>query len=177
MDSSSKDVVLRNVADALAEDIGKGDLTAALIDSDVISGATIIARESLVLCGEAWVNEVFSQLDSTIVIDWYDAAVGSPIADFVRSSLLIRPPIGASELVHLPESSPDVLRLLHDGYVERVLADLDVTPGVARCWEAVLAAGRLSEHAEADDSVLLALWRGRCTETASPLLDAISAFR
>ena len=34
-------------------------------------GATIIARESFVLCGEEWVNEVFRQLDESIVIDWY----------------------------------------------------------------------------------------------------------
>jgi len=60
-----------SVAAALAEDVGGGDLTASLIDADSIVGATIVARESLVLCGEHWVNEVFSQLDQTVVIDWY----------------------------------------------------------------------------------------------------------
>ncbi|NNC56570.1 MAG: carboxylating nicotinate-nucleotide diphosphorylase [Woeseiaceae bacterium] len=59
------------VANALAEDIGSGDLTAALIDADTIVGATIIARQSLVLAGQPWVDEVFSQLDEGIVIDWY----------------------------------------------------------------------------------------------------------
>ena len=59
------------VAAALAEDVGAGDLTASLIDADAIVGATIIARESFVLCGEEWVNEVFRQLDESIVIDWY----------------------------------------------------------------------------------------------------------
>lgn len=56
---------------ALVEDVGAGDLTASLVDADAIVGATIVARESLVLCGEAWVNEVFRQLDDNIVIDWY----------------------------------------------------------------------------------------------------------
>jgi nicotinate-nucleotide pyrophosphorylase (carboxylating) len=59
------------VANALAEDIGKGDLTASLVDADEIVGATIVARESLVLCGQHWVDEVFAQLDDAVVVDWY----------------------------------------------------------------------------------------------------------
>ena len=59
------------VAAALAEDVGAGDLTASLVDAGAIVGAQIIARESLVLCGEEWVNEVFGQLDENIIIDWY----------------------------------------------------------------------------------------------------------
>jgi len=59
------------VASALAEDIGSGDLTASLLVADEIVGATIVARESLVLCGQHWVNEVFAQLDDAVVVDWY----------------------------------------------------------------------------------------------------------
>ncbi|MEJ2273553.1 MAG: carboxylating nicotinate-nucleotide diphosphorylase [Woeseiaceae bacterium] len=59
------------VAAALAEDVGRGDLTASLIDPDVVVGAQIVAREPLVVCGEAWVDEVFRQLDDGIVVDWY----------------------------------------------------------------------------------------------------------
>ena len=59
------------VANALAEDIGGGDLTASLINAEEIVGASIIARESLVLCGQLWVDEVFAQLDETIIVDWY----------------------------------------------------------------------------------------------------------
>lgn len=66
-----KSVVHRNVAAALAEDIGSGDLTAALIDEDEIVGASIIARESLVLAGHPWAVEVFRQLDERVQADWY----------------------------------------------------------------------------------------------------------
>ena len=59
------------VAAALAEDVGAGDLTASLIDADAVVGAQILARESLVVCGEDWVNEVFRQLDESIIVDWY----------------------------------------------------------------------------------------------------------
>ena len=71
------------VAAALAEDVGAGDLTASLVDADAVVGATIIARESLVLCGEAWVEEVFRQLDEDIIIDWYIGDGGRAQADDV----------------------------------------------------------------------------------------------
>ncbi|MGB5165492.1 MAG: carboxylating nicotinate-nucleotide diphosphorylase [Woeseiaceae bacterium] len=71
MDSSFKAVISKNVSDALAEDIGKGDLTAALIDADTVVGASVIAREPMTVCGELWVNEVFAQLDDTVTVDWY----------------------------------------------------------------------------------------------------------
>lgn len=59
------------VASALREDIGAGDLTADLIPEDDVSTATIITREKAVICGIAWVNEVFRQLSPTIIIDWH----------------------------------------------------------------------------------------------------------
>ena len=72
--SSSKHLetaIQRNVADALAEDIGEGDLTSRLVDGDAVLGASIIARQPLVVAGEAWVNAVFAALDERVIIDWY----------------------------------------------------------------------------------------------------------
>ena len=59
------------VAQALAEDVGDGDLTAALIDADAMVGATIFTREPIILAGQPWVDEVFAQLDERVIIDWY----------------------------------------------------------------------------------------------------------
>lgn len=59
------------VSNALAEDVGSGDLTASLVDKDAVVGASIIARESLILAGQPWVDEVFRQVGGDIVIDWY----------------------------------------------------------------------------------------------------------
>lgn len=64
-------VVSGNVRDALAEDVGAGDLTASLIDAEAVAGAKIVAREQLVLAGQAWVDEVFRQLDESVIVDWY----------------------------------------------------------------------------------------------------------
>ena len=60
-----------SVRNALTEDVGSGDLTAALLDAEEVTGATIIARESVVVCGEPWVDEVFAQLSEDIIVDWY----------------------------------------------------------------------------------------------------------
>lgn len=62
-----------SVSAALAEDVGDGDLTASLLEEDTVAGATIIARESLILAGQQWADEVFAQLDASIHIDWYVA--------------------------------------------------------------------------------------------------------
>ena len=67
----TQSVIYKNVADALAEDIGGGDLTASLIDADAVVGAKILARQSMVLAGHPWAAEVFRQLDDGIQVDWY----------------------------------------------------------------------------------------------------------
>jgi nicotinate-nucleotide pyrophosphorylase len=58
------------VARALAEDIGTGDVTAGLIPADKQASATVISREDAVLCGVAWFDEVFRQLDPAVRIEW-----------------------------------------------------------------------------------------------------------
>lgn len=55
---------------ALQEDIGQQDLTADLIPKDSQAVATIITREKSILCGQAWCEEVFQQVDPKISIDW-----------------------------------------------------------------------------------------------------------
>ncbi len=56
---------------ALAEDLGTGDRTAALIPADARSRVRVVCREAAVVCGVAWFAEVFRQLDPGIVIDWF----------------------------------------------------------------------------------------------------------
>lgn len=55
---------------ALAEDVGSGDLTAALVGRPARATARIVSREAAVLAGTAWVDEVFRQVDSLIGIEW-----------------------------------------------------------------------------------------------------------
>lgn len=60
-----------DVARALAEDIGTGDLTAGLIDPDQQASARVLARESAVLCGSAWFDAALRQLDPQATLVWH----------------------------------------------------------------------------------------------------------
>lgn len=62
--------ITQAVAHALAEDMGPGDITAALLPNTPIT-ATIICREPAVLCGQEWVDETFEQLDPSIICHWH----------------------------------------------------------------------------------------------------------
>jgi nicotinate-nucleotide pyrophosphorylase (carboxylating) len=54
----------------LAEDIGTGDITAAIIPETAQAEAVVITREALVLCGQPWFYAVFKHLDNSVSITW-----------------------------------------------------------------------------------------------------------
>jgi nicotinate-nucleotide pyrophosphorylase (carboxylating) len=54
----------------LDEDLGSGDLTAALIDATAVSSVEVVCRQQAVICGRAWFDEVFRQLNPEIEVDW-----------------------------------------------------------------------------------------------------------
>jgi nicotinate-nucleotide pyrophosphorylase (carboxylating) len=60
----------RNVSEALAEDIGRGDWTALLVPADERVRARVLARERAVLCGRDWFDAVVRRLDATARLDW-----------------------------------------------------------------------------------------------------------
>ncbi|MBA2654616.1 MAG: carboxylating nicotinate-nucleotide diphosphorylase [Gammaproteobacteria bacterium] len=62
--------VRRAVTLAIDEDVGTGDITAQLLQSNKIVAAEIITREAAVMCGAPWVEEVYRQLDPGITIKW-----------------------------------------------------------------------------------------------------------
>ena len=64
------DDVSEAIRRALAEDVGPGDLTAALMPTDARAEARVITREDAVLCGTAWFDEVFRQVDERIRVVW-----------------------------------------------------------------------------------------------------------
>lgn len=59
-----------NVAAALLEDIGSGDITAGLIPEDEAVRARIITRENAVMCGRRWADAVFQEVDTSVKLDW-----------------------------------------------------------------------------------------------------------
>ncbi|MEH6445549.1 MAG: carboxylating nicotinate-nucleotide diphosphorylase [Oceanospirillaceae bacterium] len=63
-------IVKKNVRTALEEDIGSGDITANLISSKQQATAQVITRQTAIICGTAWVDETFKQVDPDLAIDW-----------------------------------------------------------------------------------------------------------
>ncbi len=80
MSSQSLDEhIKQHVSLTLAEDIGSGDITAALIPASKTARARVITREDCTIAGTAWVNEVFKQIDESVEIDW-QVADGEQVA-------------------------------------------------------------------------------------------------
>jgi nicotinate-nucleotide pyrophosphorylase (carboxylating) len=61
---------IENVAQSLREDIGDGDITARLIPAGKHATGQVITRERAIIAGRAWVDEVFRQVDPSVILDW-----------------------------------------------------------------------------------------------------------
>ena len=70
-DDSMHSQVLLDVARALQEDVGSGDLTAGLIDPARRARARVLARESAVICGAPWAEAALRALDPDARITWH----------------------------------------------------------------------------------------------------------
>ena len=69
------------VARALAEDVGAGDITAKLIPRETRSRARVLVREPATLCGSAWFDEVYRQVDREVTVHWLFADGAELAAD------------------------------------------------------------------------------------------------
>jgi len=58
------------VLNTIKDDVGSGDITAELIPMGVTADAQVISRESAMICGIAWFDEVYRQIDKSISIEW-----------------------------------------------------------------------------------------------------------
>jgi nicotinate-nucleotide pyrophosphorylase (carboxylating) len=83
-DANTLAAIAAQVRAALDEDIGSGDLTAALIPENVVASARVVCRDPAVLCGQAWFDAVFQTLDPRVEITWqtrdgYDLSAGQTL--------------------------------------------------------------------------------------------------
>ena len=70
VNSTLKQDIATAVRQALSEDVGSGDITARLIPAEEQAVASVITREDCIMCGQAWVEEVFRQLDPGVQLSW-----------------------------------------------------------------------------------------------------------
>ncbi|PAV25091.1 nicotinate-nucleotide diphosphorylase (carboxylating) [Tamilnaduibacter salinus] len=74
---------MQSVTASLKEDLGDGDITARLIPEDREARGRVITRETAVLAGRDWVDEVFRQVDPAVTIEWLAADGDTVSADQV----------------------------------------------------------------------------------------------
>ncbi len=78
-DDALERAIAQNVEAALAEDLGAADITSLLIHPETQAQATLISREVAVVCGQPWVNALFTSLDPKVNIAW-QVAEGDTVA-------------------------------------------------------------------------------------------------
>ncbi len=67
---SLQTIAAQDARNALAEDVGSGDLTASLIAASTRTQARVLVREPAIVCGRPWVEAVLHQLDPALRIEW-----------------------------------------------------------------------------------------------------------
>lgn len=152
----------------VARSLSSGDrATASQTVAELPSGAAL-------LHGDLHPGNILMSERGPVVIDWFDAAVGHPVADIVRTSLLVRPLARPIHRPHVPDMATPTLADLHGAYVAAMETYLRPALVDLPSWEGIIAASRLAEEAEIDDSSLLDVWRNRRRPTESVLVTAMS---
>ena len=149
------EALLHSVREALSEDIGSGDVTASLVPADQIVTATVVSREPAVLCGMAWFNAVFAELDTAITVTW-DTRDGDEIQPGQRLCTLRGPaaPLLTGErtalnfLQTLSGTATRARRYAHtvDGLPVTVLDTRKTIPGLRRAQKYAVRTGGCHNH-------------------------------
>ncbi len=129
--------------------------------SEACDTALRLPRGAALLHGDFHPGNVLMTRSGPVIIDWFDATIGHPVADVVRSSILLTPPPEGVESLHLPGLARTATETVRSVYLDAFAPLLDNAAGLLASWRAVSAASRLSEGAEADESALLAIWNER----------------
>jgi aminoglycoside phosphotransferase (APT) family kinase protein len=93
--------------------------------------------------GDMHPSNVILGRDGPVIVDWFDASRGEPVADVARSSLLLGD--GENTPRHLPGADPATLGVLTGAYLARLRERLDIDPDLLARWQAICAVARLSE--------------------------------
>lgn len=110
----------------------------------------------LCLChGDLHPSNVILSDQGPVIVDWFDASRGDPVADVARTLLTTRGD-GRAGPQHLPGSDGRTLEALSDAYLARLRASLALDDALLARWQAVQAVARMAEGVSRD--VLLEFW-------------------
>jgi len=120
---------------------------AATIDASLAQALDSLPPEThlLRLChGDLHPSNVLLGPEGPMIVDWFDASRGDPIADVARSSLVLLSD-GVNPPRHLPGSDRETLSALTDAYLERLRESLEFDHETLLRWQAVNAVARMAE--------------------------------
>ena len=146
------DRLIRKVRAAAGLTSAEHEEAAALVEA--------LPRGAALLHGDFHPGNILMGANGPVVIDWFDATIGHPVADIVRSSILLQPSHSAAP-EHLPDATPELLDALRQLYVAAFRVELEAAHADLATWRATIAAARLSEKAEVDETGLLSMWTAR----------------
>ncbi len=147
--------IYADVKSALAEDIGEGDISAALIPASSTAQAAVTSRQAGVICGTAWVDEVFAQMNAPVCLNWlvHDGDQVSP------DSLLLQLTGSSRALLTGERTALNFLQLLSgtatrcayyasivEGTGARLLDTRKTIPGLRRAQKYAVTCGGCYNH-------------------------------
>jgi nicotinate-nucleotide pyrophosphorylase (carboxylating) len=147
--------ILADVRRAFAEDIGTGDATADLLDATSIATAVLTCREDAVLCGTAWFDTCFRELDPDVRIEWLArdgdrVPAGSAICHLAGNArALVTAERSALNFLQLLSSTATVTSHYVDaiaGTTTRVLDTRKTLPGLRRAQKYAVRCGGGTNH-------------------------------
>jgi len=110
------------------------------------------------LChGDLHPSNVILGRDRPMIVDWFDASRGDPVADVARTALMLLGE-GASAPPHLPGSDRRTLGVLTEAYLSRLRAPLEMGDALFARWQAINAVARMAEGVPR--TALLEVWNG-----------------
>jgi aminoglycoside phosphotransferase (APT) family kinase protein len=131
--------------------------SAATVDASLAVALELLpAPRALRLChGDLHPSNVILSPAGPMIVDWFDASRGEPLADVARSALTLASD-GAHPPRHLPGADPAMLETLTGAYLARLGAHLDVDGDRFARWQAVNAVARMAEGVPR--GVLVEVW-------------------
>jgi Ser/Thr protein kinase RdoA (MazF antagonist) len=119
---------------------------AATVDRSLSRALDLLPSRAgpLRLChGDMHPSNVLLAADGPMIVDWFDASRGDPVADIARSSLLLGD--GKHTPAHLPGADPAILGVFTQAYLSRLRERLELSDGEIALWQAINAVARLAE--------------------------------
>lgn len=164
MPDTPKDLASQ-VATALSEDVGSGDVTALLVPATQTVRGRVITREDAVLCGRPWVEETFRQLDPQVRLTWHAADGDRIVANSVIFEItgparaVLTGERTALNFLQLLSATASVARLFADAIAGtdcRILDTRKTIPGLRTAQKyAVLCGGAKNHRIGLYDMVLI----------------------